>query len=224
MSPIAPRSAANATVPAVGRERRRLRLVHRFHRDLHLDLAREHVLDDERALLLGPDEVREPVAFRATRTSTGISGRSPSPGYTMWSKPMSLSKPLVRLRTIDPSFDDTSTMSSSRSLRFAGDDGNQIARGRRRDRQRLGEPGLLAVGRQIASVVGRPLLVAERLEPVLQVPIERLVELVRLHLEGFFVGVLAAADHALPEREHELRMPSLPHLASMNSNSACPRL
>ena len=46
----------------------------------------------------------------------GISNRSPI--CTMWSKPMSLSKPLVRFRTSDPSFDDSSTRSSSRSLRF----------------------------------------------------------------------------------------------------------
>ena len=37
----------------------------------------------------------------------------------MWSKPVSLSKPFVRLRTIDPSFDDSRTMSSSRSLRLS---------------------------------------------------------------------------------------------------------
>ena len=60
------------------------------------------------------------------------------------------------------------------------------------------------VRRQIAAVVGRALLVAERLEPLLEVPIEGGVEFVRLHLERFFVRVFAAADHALPEREHEL--------------------
>ena len=36
-----------------------------------------------------------------------------TPSCTMWSKPRSLSKPRVRLRTIDPSFDETRTMSSS---------------------------------------------------------------------------------------------------------------
>ena len=36
----------------------------------------------------------------------------------MWSKPMSLSKPLVRLRTIEPSFDEIRMMSISRSLRL----------------------------------------------------------------------------------------------------------
>ena len=63
---------------------------------------------------------------------------------------------------------------------------------------------LLAVGRQIAAVVGRPLLVAERLEPLLQIAVEGLIEFLRRHLERFFVGVFAAADDALPEREHEL--------------------
>ena len=46
----------------------------------------------------------------------GISNRSPS--WTMWSKPMSLSKPLVRLRTIDPSLLEMRMMSISRSLRL----------------------------------------------------------------------------------------------------------
>ena len=36
----------------------------------------------------------------------------------MCSKPKSLSKPLVRFRTIDPSFDESRMMSYSRSLRF----------------------------------------------------------------------------------------------------------
>ena len=62
----------------------------------------------------------------------------------------------------------------------------------------------LRVRRQVAAVVGRPFLVAERLEPIFQVALERLVELVALHPQRFFVGVLAAADHALAQREHEL--------------------
>src|SRR5258708_30967728 len=63
---------------------------------------------------------------------------------------------------------------------------------------------LFLVGREVAAVVGRPLLVAERLEPILQVAFERLVEFVRLHSERLFVGVLAAADHAFAQREQEL--------------------
>ena len=59
-------------------------------------------------------------------------------------------------------------------------------------------------GARFAAVVGRPLLVAERLEALLQVALERLIELVRRHPERFFVGVLAAADDALAQREQEL--------------------
>ena len=68
MSPMpscaAPRSA---TVRAVGREVRRLGLVDRLHRDALLDLAGEHVLDDQRALLLGAHEVGEAIALRRPR-------------------------------------------------------------------------------------------------------------------------------------------------------------
>ena len=46
----------------------------------------------------------------------GISNRSPS--WTMWSKPMSLSKPLVRLRTIEPSLLEMRMTSISRSSRL----------------------------------------------------------------------------------------------------------
>ena len=63
---------------------------------------------------------------------------------------------------------------------------------------------LLLVRRQVAPVVGRPLLVAERLEAVLQILLEVLIELVLLHPQRFFVGVLAAADDALAQREQEL--------------------
>ena len=63
---------------------------------------------------------------------------------------------------------------------------------------------LLLIGCEVATVVGRTLLVAERLEAFLQVALERLVELVRLHLERLFVRVLTAADDALAQREEEL--------------------
>ena len=115
-----------------------------------------------------------------------------------------LVEPFVRLRTIDPSFDEISTTSSSPSLRLTVTVADQIARRRRRNRQRLRVVRLLLVRRQVAAVVGGPLLVAERLEPFLQIAFERLVEFVGLHLERFFVRVLAAADDALPKREQEL--------------------
>jgi hypothetical protein len=81
---------------------------------------------------------------------------------------------------------------------------DQIPRGRRRNGKGFGVVRLLLVRREIAPVVGGPLLVAERLEPVLHVALEGLVELVLLHLQRFFVRVLAAADDALAKREHEL--------------------
>ena len=68
---------------------------------------------------------------------------------------------------------------------------------------------LAALRREVAAVVLRPLLVAERLEAVLQVLVELLVELVGLELERFLVGAVAAADDALAQREEELPQPFL---------------
>ena len=64
--------------------------------------------------------VRTKYAMRSPFGDHAIHGMTlvRSPRCTRWSKPMSLSKPLVRFRTSDPSFADRSTMSSSRSLRF----------------------------------------------------------------------------------------------------------
>src|SRR5207244_2804155 len=70
-------------------------------------------------------------------------------------------------------------------LAVDGDRRDEIARGRRRDRQRFGERGLLLVRREVAAVVGRALLVAERLEALLQIALERLVELVLLQPQTF---------------------------------------
>ena len=89
-------------------------------------------------------------------------------------------------------------------LAVAGHRGHQLARRRRLDREHRRELRLLRVRRQVAPVVGRPLLVAERLEPILQVFLELLVELFRLQLERFLVGVVAAADDALAQREEVL--------------------
>ena len=52
---------------AVGREARRLGLVDRLHRHADLDLARQHVLHDQRALLLGAHEVGQPIALGRPR-------------------------------------------------------------------------------------------------------------------------------------------------------------
>ena len=64
--------------------------------------------------------------------------------------------------------------------------------------------GFFLVRRQVAAVVGGALLVAERLETILQVALERLIEFLRLHPQRFFVGVFAAADDALAQREQKL--------------------
>ncbi len=117
---------------------------------------------------------------------------------------MSLSKPRVRLRTTEPSFDgqqddvDLAVLRLTVTAAIRSPDGDGAIDSASR------EVGLLLVGREIAAVVGRTLLVAERLEAFLQVALEVLVELVLLHLQRFFVSVLAAADDALAQREHEL--------------------
>ena len=122
----------------------------------------------------------------------------------MYSKPRSLSKPGVRFRTTEPSFDETRMMSSSWSRRLPVIDGDEVARRRRLDRDRARVVRLLGIGREVLAVVGRPLLVAERLEAVFQIFLELLVELARRHLERFFVRARPAADGALAQREEEL--------------------
>jgi hypothetical protein len=151
---------------AVRGEGGRFRLVHRLHRDALLDLAREHVLDDQRALLLGAHEVGEPVAL----------GRPRHP----WIRRLvdahlhQVIEAQVLVEAARQVADDRSVLGRDQDdvelliLAVHGDHGNQVAGGRRRDRQRLGELRLLLVRRQIAAVVGRALLVAERLEAVLQ--------------------------------------------------------
>ena len=108
-----------------------------------------------------------------------------------------------------PSFVDIRTMSSSWSLPVAGRDGHQVAGGGGLDRDDHGVRRLAALRREVAAVVGRALLVAERLEPILQVLLELLVELLGLQPERFFVGALAAADDRLAQREQELPQPFL---------------
>ena len=122
----------------------------------------------------------------------------------MWSKPMSLSKPLVRLRTIEPSLAESRTMSISRSLRLTVTAAIRSPDGDGAIESASAKSVFSLFGGEVAAVVGRPLLVAERLEAILQVALEVLIELVLLHLERFFVGVLAAADDALAQREQEL--------------------
>ena len=83
----------------------------------------------------------------------------------------------------------------------AGHAGDQITRGRRLDRQHVREAALARIGREVAAVIGRTLLVAERLETLLQVAIELLVPFFRRDLKRFLVGIVAAADHRAAQRE-----------------------
>ena len=193
--------------PAVGRDVRRLGLVERAQVELVFDLARDDVLQDERARLLGADEVAEPVARRRPRHPRhgvpAAAGRD---------------QELVAVRLVEALgqvADDAAVLARDQDdvgflvLAVAGDDGNEVARRRRLGGERVGERALLGVGRQVAAVVRRPLLVAERLEAVLQVLLELLVEVLGIDLEGFLVGVVAAADHRLAEREEVLAQPLL---------------
>jgi hypothetical protein len=97
-------------------------------------------------------------------------------------------------------------------LAIADHRGNQIARGRRLDREDRGVFRLLRIGCEVAAVIGRPFLVAERLEAILQVLFELLIELLGLEFERLFIGILAAADHALAQGEEELSQSFLPPL------------
>ena len=88
-----------------------------------------------------------------------------------------------------PSFVEIRTMSSSWSLRLP-----TTAAIRSPDGDGSIDSTLLyfvfaRIGREVAAVVDRPLLVAERLEAILQVLLELLVELVGLDAERFLVGV-----------------------------------
>ncbi len=94
-------------------------------------------------------------------------------------------------------------------LAVAGGDGHQVAGGRGLDRDDHDVRRLAALRREVLAVVGRALLVAERLEAILQVLVELLVELLGLQPERFFVGALAAADDGLAQREEELPQPFL---------------
>ena len=122
----------------------------------------------------------------------------------MYSNPRSLSKPRVRFRTIAPSLADTRTMSSSWSCRLPVATAIRSPEGDGSIDSAFVYWVSLGVRREVAPVVGRPFLVAERLEAVLQVPVELLIELLGLHLERLLVGALAAADRALAQREQEL--------------------
>ena len=197
-SPTAPRRPAEDDLLAVGREVGRFRVVNGLDVDLLLDLPGQDVLNDQRPRL-------SPCARRyASRSPLGdhdIHGTvlKRPPGEVMYSQPLSWSKPLVRLRMIEPSLAETRTMSSSPSFRLPlatairspeGDGSAEIA---------WLKDGLLAdSGARFAAVIGRPLLVAERLEALFEIPFELLIEFVAaVSWNASCVGVVTAADDRL---------------------------
>ncbi len=186
---------------AVRRKRRRLGFVDRRHRNPIFNFLREHVLDEQRPLLFCSHEVGQPIAL----------GRPRHPRHL---RPLAVLddviEPHVLVETPGEVPDDRSVFARDQNdvdlavLAVERHHGQQVAGRRRGDRDGFDVLRLLFVGRQVAPVVGGALLVAERLEALLQVALEGLVELVLLHLERFFVRVFTAADHALAQREDEL--------------------
>ncbi len=84
---------------------------------------------------------------------------------------------------------------------IAGEDRQQVAGGRRLRGVDAAVRRLLRIRSEVAAIVGRPLLVAERLEAILEVLVELLIEFVGGDLERLLVGVLAAPNHRLAQRE-----------------------
>ena len=184
---------------SVRREVRRFRRVDRRQVDAHLDLLRDHVLHDQRTVFFRAHEIGEAIALRR-------------PGHPRHRVPASARRRQVLeahalIEAARQVADDRAVLRRDQDdvvlavAAVAGHAGDQIARGRRFDRQHVGELALARIGRQVAAVVGRPLLVAERLEALLQVAIELLVPFLGRDLERFLVGVVAAADHRTTQRE-----------------------
>ena len=194
--------ARERDVAPARRNRRRLGLVHGLHREALLDVGRDDVLQDQRLLFFRAHEVRELIADRRPRHPRH--GVPPAAGRRDVGKPHPLVEALGEVA------DDRAVLGGQQHdvqlllAPVADHRGHQVARRRRLDREHRGVLRLLGVGRQVAPVVGRTFLVAERLEAILQVLLELLVELFGLELKGLFVRVFAAADDALAQREHEL--------------------
>ena len=187
---------------AVERELGRLGRIHAVEIDAVLNLARDDVHQDERALLLGAGEVGEAVAPRRPRDP-----RHRVPARTR-DRDELVAAVLAEARR-QVAHDLTVLGRDEHDVEFAvlavaEHGGQQVARGRWLDGQQRREPGLARVGREVAPVVGRPFLVAERLEPVLHVRVELLVELVGRDAQRLLEGALAAADGGLAQREQEL--------------------
>ena len=225
MSPIRAPQGREGDQLAVGREVRRLRRV--------------DVASSMRCSILPRDDVLRRSATRASRCArsrradrrpaTTTSTAPSSSGRRAWRCTRS---PLVLVEAARQVADDRAVLRRDQDdvelavAAVAGHRGDQVARRRRLDRTARSRTRVFCgIGREVAAVVGRPLLVAERLEAVLQVLLELLVELLGVELE------------ALPRRRRRrrrspllrsakryCRTPSLPHFDSMNSNTACPRL
>ena len=116
MSPIAPRSAANAIVLPSGEK------LGDSGSSTDFIGIRSSIFAVRTFWMMSVRSfsVRTKYAIRSPFGDHDIHGMMlvRSPRSTRWSKPMFLSKPLVRLRTIDPSLAERSTMSISRSLRL----------------------------------------------------------------------------------------------------------
>ena len=187
---------------AVRRDVRRLRRVHRRHRDADFDLARDDVLQQQRSVLFRADEVREPIALRRPRHQRH--------GVETHPRERNRLEAEILVEAVRQVADDRAVLGGEQQdvelavALIAAHRRDQIARRRRLDRQHVAVAALLRARREIASVVGRALLVAERLEALLQVAIELLIPFVRVDVEGFLERVVAAADDALAQREHEL--------------------
>ena len=191
----------------VGRDIRRFGIVHGPHVDALLDVPVQHVLQDQRARFLAAREVREAVAGRRPRHPRHRV--PPHPGLDDVLEALVLVEPARQVA------DDRSVLRRHEDdvhlavAPVAGGNREDITGRRRFHRIGVGEPRLARIRREVAPVVRRALLVAEGLEPIFQVLVELLVELLRRDAERFHVGVLAAADHRLAQREQVLAQPFL---------------
>ena len=88
-------------------------------------------------------------------------------------------------------------------LAVEGDGRNHLAGGRRFNRDHDRIPGAKRIRRQVPAVVRRALLFAERLEPLVEILLELVVEVFRRQVEHFIVDIPAAGDGAAPQPEHE---------------------
>ena len=144
------------------------------------------------------------------------------PDVEMYSKPRSLSKPFVRFVIDLPSRAEMQDDVQFLVAPVADDHGEHVAARRRLDGQHRDVVRAVAVRDDVAAVVRRPLLVAERLEPFLHVAIELIVEVLRVDLQRLSVGASPPLSTLLRSENRNCRSPSLPHFSSMNSNAAWP--